>query len=151
MKKFLIICLLIFNLVLPCFAKNWMQVGNKSYMDTDSIEQYIDDHGNKQENQYCFWVKHLNNGDEYFKKIEKTYNKKVHYMLSKIIVDTYKNRLATKCSIVYDINGSSLFSNEQLDFMLEWQSIVPDTVGEAEMEIVKAIVELVKSFVNKNN
>ena len=70
MKKIFIIILL-FATILPTFATIWEQVSEKSWIDIDSIEPFIDDYGNAVPNQYSFWVKTLNNGSQGWRSDEK--------------------------------------------------------------------------------
>lgn len=137
MKKVLSICLLMLGMSLPTFAQNWIEIGNKIYVDTDSVEQYVDDHGNTQRTQYAIWQKHLNDNSDSFKNIEKAYSKKVHYILSKVIIDVKTKKVSYKTIVGYGINGHVIDSSEQKDILLEWSSIVPGTVGETELEIVR--------------
>lgn len=140
MKKILIIGLLLLGISLPTFAQNWIELGNKLYVDIDSIEQYIDDNGNIQKNQYTLWQKRLNDNSDLFKDIEKIYNKKVHYTLCKDILDVKTKKITPKAIIVYGMNGNVIKSFEFKDILMEWRSIVPDTVGEVEFEIVREYI-----------
>jgi hypothetical protein len=53
----LIILLLTTATILPTFATNWVEVGEKLYIDIDTIEPYVDDFGYTKPNQYSYWVK----------------------------------------------------------------------------------------------
>ena len=57
--------------ILPTFATNWVQVGNKYYIDIDTIEPYVDDSGHVAPNQYSYWTKVLNDGSDFYKRQEK--------------------------------------------------------------------------------
>lgn len=140
MKRILIICLLLLGIFLPTFAKNWLEIGNKTYIDTDSIEQYVDDYGNIQRTQYTLWLKRLNDNSELFKNLEKLHSKKIHYVLSKEMIDIKTKRLASKTIVLYGIDGHVVDSFECKDLLLEWHSIIPDTVGDVEFEIVREYI-----------
>ena len=99
MKKILIILLLTLATILPTFATNWVQVGEKAYMDTDTIEPYVNEYGRAVPNQYSVWVKVLNDGSEVWRKSEKLYNKKLWYDYCRDIIDVNRKAFATKTTI----------------------------------------------------
>lgn len=138
MKKILIILLLTIATILPTFATNWVQVGEKQYIDIDTIEPYIDDYGHAVPNQYLFWRKTLNNGN--FKMLEKTLNKKIWYSLSKCVIDVSRKTWAIKFFVVYDLKDKAITQNEYNGVLMDWQSIIPNTVGDLELYIVKKII-----------
>ncbi len=139
MKKFLIILLLTIATVLPTFATNWVQVGDKTYIDIDTIEPFVNDYGQVIPNQYSYWEKTLNNGD--FKKLEKQYNKKIWYMLSKNVIDLKRKTSAIKFSVLYDLKENSIDPLEIMSSLMNWQSIVPNTVGELKYMIIKEYIQ----------
>ena len=142
MKKIFIIILL-FATILPTFATIWEQVSEKSWIDIDSIEPFIDDYGNAVPNQYSFWVKSLNDGSDNYKQLEKHFNKKVWYSLSKYVVDINTQKIAQKTSVLYAVNEKQPLDSyeEQFDTLLRWQTIVPNSVGELMFNIVRGKIQ----------
>ena len=60
--------------ILPTFAtSNWVQIGNKMYIDTNSVrkENYSDSNYN---NFYSVWIKWLNDGSKNFLNTENYYS-----------------------------------------------------------------------------
>jgi hypothetical protein len=137
MKKTLMTCLLILATILPTFATNWVQVGEKQYLDTDTIEPFIDDYGRRVPNQYSFWVKLLNTNSNSIKLIEKRYNKKVWYTMYKEVIDLKRKTSATKFYTFYDLKGGPISGEEINGVLMEWSSIIPNTVGELEYLIIR--------------
>ena len=140
MKKIFIIILL-FATILPTFATIWEQVSEKSWIDIDSIEPFIDDYGNAVPNQYSFWVKTLNNGSQGWRSDEKKFNKKIWYMLSKDVIDIKRKTSAMKFFVYYDLNEKCITSEEIPFVFMNWYSIIPNTVGEYEYEIISNYVQ----------
>ena len=138
MKKILMILLLTIATILPTYATNWVQVGQKVYMDIDTIEPFIDDYGHVVPNQYLFWRKTLNDGN--FKALEKTLNKKIWYSLSKCVVDINRKSWATKFFVIYDLKDKPITQEEYNSALMDWQSIIPNTVGDLELYTVKKFI-----------
>ena len=125
-------------------ATNWIQVDDKMYMDVDSIEFFVSDgQYNKRNNQYSFWVKSLNDGSDNYKQLEKHFNKKVWYSLSKYVVDIKTQKIAQKTSVLYAVNEKQPLDSyeEQFDTLLRWQTIVPNSVGELMFNIVRGKIQ----------
>ena len=141
MKKIFIIFLLTIATILPTFATCWVQTGEKSYIDVDTIEPFVDDYGRVVPNQYSFWVKYLNNGSQGWGNDEKILNKKIWYMLSKGVIDINRKAIATKFYAYYDLKGRSINSEEIQSILMEWHSIIPNSVGDYEYEIIKEYIQ----------
>jgi len=141
MKKFLIILLLMLTIILPTFATNWVQVGEKIYMDTDTIEPFIDDYGHRVPNQYSYWVKILNNNSSNIKSIEKRYNKKIWYTMYKEVIDLNRKTSAMKFFTHYDLKDAPIVGQEIDSILMDWTSIIPNTVGELEYMIIQEYID----------
>ena len=137
MKKIFIILLLTIATILPTFATCWVQTGEKCYIDTDTIEPFVDDSGNIVPNQYSFWIKCLNDGSQNIRNEEKRLNKKIWYMLCKEVIDINRKVRAAKTFAIYDLKDKPINSVEVPSVLMEWQSIVPNTVSAYEYEIIK--------------
>jgi len=138
MKKILIILLLTLATILPTFATNWVQFYEKGYIDIDTIEPYVNDSGRVVPNQYSFWTKFLNDGSEFWRKYEKIYNKKFWYIYRRCIIDVNRKASAIKMIIIYDLKGNVVDRHEYS--YLEWESIVPNTIGDFELFIIKQVI-----------
>ena len=139
MKNFIVLLFLLTFSMLQVQAANWIQVDDKMYMDVDSIEYFVSDgQYNQRNNQYSFWVKSLNDGSDNYKQLEKHFNKKVWYSLSKYVVDINTQKIAQKTSVLYAVNEKQPLDSyeEQFDTLLRWQTIVPNSVGELMFNIV---------------
>ena len=130
MKKFFVLISLLLFFVTPVFSATWIQLGDKLYIDKDSISTYIDDYDSSKTEQKTFWIKQLNNGNYNFKKLEKTFNKKVWYVMYQWIVNTKNNTQSIKTTVCYDLKNGVIDYYTIPDFMLTWNRIVPDTLGE---------------------
>ena len=71
MKKIIILLLTIFLSNSISNATCWEQYSTKMFIDTDSIEYYVDDYGRTNPEQYTFWIKYLNVGSSLFTSYEK--------------------------------------------------------------------------------
>ena len=144
MKNFIVLLFLLTISMLQVQATNWIQVDDKMYMDVDSIEFFVSDgQYNKRNNQYSFWVKSLNDGSDNYKQLEKHFNKKVWYSLSKYVVDINTQKIAQKTSVLYAVNEKQPLDSyeEQFDTLLRWQTIVPNSVGELMFNIVRGKIQ----------
>lgn len=130
MKKILLLFYICFGFILPVCAANWEQIGDKLYIDTDSIEHYSEKYSSEDTKRFSFWIKSLNDGSSYFTKMEKTYGKKVWYTLSRDIVDCNEKTIANKSVVVYDLKSQVIDSYEAILYSGSWNSIVPDSIGE---------------------
>lgn len=130
MKKILLLFCICFDFILPAFATNWEQIGDKIYIDADSIERYSERYETEDTKKFSFWIKSLNDGSSYFAKMEKAYGKKVWYTLSRDIVDCNEKTIANKSIVVYDLKSQVIDSYESILYSGSWNSIVPDSVGE---------------------
>ena len=138
MKKIFIILLLTIATILPTFATNWVQTGDKSYIDTDTIEPFVDDYGRVVPNQYSFWVKILNLDSQSWRDAEKRLNKKILYIMDKEVIDVNRKTIAVKFRVYYDLKDRPIDSWEEQSILMKWRSIIPDTVGDYVYEIIKA-------------
>lgn len=143
MKKLLLLFILTIATISPTVATEWIETGEKSYIDIDSIERYVDDYGNEVSSQYVYWTKYLNNGAEYFKYSEKMYNKKIWYIMSKEVIDLDKKVSYAKYTFVYDLKGNVIDSYS--DFETLKSPIVPDTVSDNEYQVIYGVLKLGKN------
>lgn len=137
MKKILLMFFLFFTIAsVPTFARNWVEFAHKMYIDTDSIEPYIDGIRASRKEEYVFWTKNLNDGSEPYKDWEKTYNKKIWYDLSKNVISCQQKTLTLQTLAIYDLKGSVIKIDEIPFVYQEAHSIIPDSVGEIIYSIV---------------
>lgn len=116
--------------ILPTFAtSNWVQIGNKMYIDTNSVrkENYFNSNYN---NYYSVWIKWLNDGSKNFLNTENYYKTKIWYTLQQNYIDCKNKRLSWKSYIIYDLKGNIVESKTQNDYNFLFESIAPDTTGD---------------------
>ncbi len=130
MKRILFIFFVFFNFAVPVFAANWKQMGDKLYIDADSIEHYFEKYGSDGTKKFSFWIKNLNDKSSHFTRMEKSYGKKVWYILSRNIINCDEKMIANKSIIAYDLKSQVIDSYEETLYAGSWNSIVPDSVGE---------------------
>lgn len=129
-KKLLILILFLLISILPTIANpNWVQVDDKSYIDTNSLKNEIYQNSNYG-NYYSLWVKSLNNGSKTFLKLEKYYNSKIWYELAQVYIDCYNKRIAWKSYIEYDLQSEVIEMKTLHDYEVEFNSIAPGTNAE---------------------
>ena len=116
-------------LAYPVLAAEWKQIEEKSYIDIASIQEYNDpssyDKKRYNRNEKEFWIKSLNDKSSYFTDYEKTYNKKVWYIILKYIVDCNNKTIATKSGAIYDTNGNLIDSYDVEHILLNRNDIIP--------------------------
>ena len=115
--------------ILPTFAtSNWVQIGNKMYIDTNSVrkENYFNSNYN---NYYSVWIKWLNDGSN-FLNTENYYKTKIWYTLQQNYIDCKNKRLSWKSYIIYDLKGNIVESKTQNNYNFLFESIAPDTTGD---------------------
>src|SRR5574343_175624 len=103
-----------------CLCANWKEIGNKGYIDIDSIKYQSD--------KINFWMKYLNTG--YFKNIK---GKKIWYELAYESIDCTNNTSAIIYFIDYGLNNKLIYENFDSS---EFTPIAPDTNGETLKKIV---------------
>ncbi len=130
MKKYLSILIIFMCAFLPVYARNWVEVTNKIYIDTDSIEPYINELDRIEKGKFVFWTKNLNDGTQNFKNFENEYNKKIWYVLDKEIISCNQKTLSVKTLIFYDLKGNVINNIEIPYFAHNAYSIAPDSIGE---------------------
>lgn len=129
MKKNLFFVLLaILTLICRAYAAEWVQIGEKSYLDASSMSPYDYRLNFDNDGLYSIWKKSLNDGTDMWKNLEKNLDKKLWYNQSLLIVNCTKKEIAIKSSVTYDLKDKAV-SSENLN-LLEWRSIVPESNGE---------------------
>lgn len=137
MKKILLMFLLFFTIAsVPAFARNWVEFTNKRYIDIDSIEPYVVGIRASRKEEYVFWTKNLNDGSDGYKDLEKSYNKKIWYDLSKNVISCQQKTLTLQAIAIYDLKGNVIKTGEIPFAYQEAHSIIPDSVGEIIYSIV---------------
>lgn len=129
MKKFVLIILFVF-FALSAYSADWVEISEKTYIDKDTLRTYVDEYSHSHSEQIVFWRKSLNDGSEYFKNIEKEYNKKVWYTMVQEIANTKNRTMCIKSIAYYDLKGNPFFNSDIRDYALQWQSIIPNSYGE---------------------
>ena len=97
MKKTLILFILTIMITLPTFSADWVQTGEKRYIDIDSIER-----DSNRSYVFSYWTKNLNNGK--LKLLEGKYNKKIWYIMCKKVIDFHTNSYLIVELDYYDLN-----------------------------------------------
>ena len=116
--------------ILPTFAiSNWVQIGNKIYIDTNSVrkENYFNSNYN---NYYSVWIKRLNDGSKPFLDTESYYKTKIWFSLQQYYVDCQNKRAAFKGYINYDLKSNAVGQNTREDYNLSFDNIAPGTTGD---------------------
>lgn len=153
MKRFLLLTLFLL-LILPVYGASWLEISNKTYIDIDSISNYIDDNDGIHLRQKIYWRKILNDGSNLFKNFEKEHNKKVWYIMTQEIINIDKKTICSKTIIFYDLKEKVLDSFTIPDCMMSWESIVPDTLGETLYNAItekKSFLRMLYEHQNSNN
>ncbi|MBR2068841.1 MAG: hypothetical protein IJ877_03670 [Candidatus Gastranaerophilales bacterium] len=133
MKKVFSILIILLFASNVTFALNWVQINDNLYIDTDTIEYYVDRYGSKDIDKYSFWVQNINSGNEYWKKLENSLKKngekrKPAYTNYRNLIDCKQKVITTKAFITYTENGEVLDSFDHK--YPEWSSIAPGSYGE---------------------
>ena len=116
--------------ILPTFAtSNWIQIGNKMYIDTNSVrkENYFNSNYN---NYYSVWIKRLNDGSKPFLDTESYYKTKIWFSLQQYYVDCQNKRAAFKGYINYDLKSNAVGQNTREDYNFSFDNIAPGTTGD---------------------
>ena len=135
MKKIIIIFAVLLFVSNITLANNWQQVDDNHYIDTDSIEYYVDSYGKKDYNKYSFWVQNINNDDKTWKETENSLKKlgekrKPAYTNNRVLIDCRQKTITIKAFATYAEDGKVIDSYEIKDLHLDWKSIVPNSIGE---------------------
>ncbi len=129
--KGLLLLLLLVLFTLPACAASWKQIAEKEYVDLNSIEKYNDTYNPQNTNIYSFWIKSLNDKTSIFTDVEKRYNIKIWYKITRNLVDCKNRTIALKSLTIYDLKGQTIDTYEEPDYSIKWNSIVPDSIGES--------------------
>ncbi|MFC7772551.1 surface-adhesin E family protein [Flavobacterium sp. GCM10027622] len=132
MKKLLLLFILVFPLV-DCLSQDWIEVtqtssGNQIFI----ADKYIKKGGTfgNDEGVYRIWTKTVLKKYEQ-KKYGKTkiYQNAVLKSLNDYDCINQKTRLIM--SILYDSNGNVIQSSDTDEYGMDWNFVIPETVGEA--------------------
>ena len=128
-KLILSIIFSLFCLLPVVAAPNWVQIGNKMYIDTNSVrkENYSNSNYN---NYYSVWIKRLNDGSKPFLDTESYYKTKIWFSLQQYYVDCQNKRAAFKGYINYDLKSNAVGQNTREDYNLSFDNIAPGTTGD---------------------
>ncbi len=127
MKKIIFLIILL-AIDMPSFASNWVQFGEKTYVDTESIELYKTEYGDIKFGKYSFWIKDLNDKSTRFNDLEKLLKKKIWYKMENYIMDCNAKNMAMNQVIIYGLQNDVLDSYNHI--YLNYEKIVPDSNGE---------------------
>jgi hypothetical protein len=107
---------------MPAYATYWYEYSPKAYIDLDSLQ--------KSNNMAFAWVKLLNDGN-----IDSIDNKKIWFTQNTMYIDLKNKKTAIKDAYFYDLKGNQVksYSLEKI----QWDVIVPDSMGQYLYEIVK--------------
>ena len=127
-RNLLFVLIALLTMACSVFAAEWVQIGEKIYLDASSVSRYEYRLNFDKDILYSIWKKSLNDGKDTWKNLEKKYGKKLWYDKELLVVNCTKKELAIKSIIDYDLNENVAGSYESS--YLEWQSVVPETNGE---------------------
>ena len=149
MKKILVLSLLLFMVITPVFAENWVKLKGNFYADTDSIEEYIGDEGAKIPNNYSIWIKMLNNNSDYYKRSEEVYKTKIGYIKMKAVIDIKQKTFAKRNFVMFDTNDKIINSTEKPDKLFKWYDIPKNSNRERILKIInkELFVRNIKQYV----
>ena len=102
----------------------------KTFIDLNSVEPFHETirYGSK---IYSVWMKCLNKGTDSEKLINKELGKVFWYNKTQYLVDCSKKEISIKSIAYYDLENEPINGVSTIpDFRLNWNSIVPETVGE---------------------
>lgn len=129
MKKNLFFVLItLTTITLSVFAADWVQIYEKIYLDASSLSPYDYNLNFDKDKLYSIWNKALNDGTEIWQELEKASGKKPWYNKSLWIVNCTKKEIAIKSVVSYDIKENVIDNFD--DNYLNWQNVVPETIGE---------------------
>ena len=115
MKKFVI--LLLSLVAFPVFAADWMDIGNKAYVDLSSI---------KTENGYVYaWIKVMDGA-----AMKPVNGKKVGHYMSYDAYNCDNKKSRNESIITYGFDGKSLARNDNLPANSTWKNVAPETKEE---------------------
>lgn len=141
MKKILVLFLFVVITTAPVFAENLVKFRNNFYVDTDSIEEYVGDDGQKNPNRYSVWIKILNNDSDYCSRTEQIYKTKIGYIKVRAVLDLQQKTIAKRNFVIYDTNDKVIKSTERPDKSFRWFDITPGSNREKIMKIVKKTID----------
>lgn len=127
-KKFLTLIFVLFSAI-PVFAADWVQLDTKLYIDNSSITKYKQLHY-PDRNTYSVWLKWLNDKTSLWTKLEKISKKKLWYYKQMAIIDCANKEVAIRTTTYYDLAEKPVDKINYEAYYLDWQSIVPESVGE---------------------
>ena len=130
----------------PTFAASWVEIGNWQFIDKDSVKRYVNDKGRTEFRKKTFWRKDADTNQDYMMSIEQLCHKKIGYIIAQEIIDYKKNKVASKTIIVYDGDSNIITNIENEDASLEWQDILPNSIGEKWYNLVKSPRTLKKMY-----
>ena len=105
--------LILFAFGSPVLASNWMQIGDKDYIDLDSVK-YSDGFS-------YYWAKYLNDGSNTFKNI----NKDIWFVLMYQIINCDNRTEANSIISAYNLKGDNL--GELKEPNLRFDLFTPDS------------------------
>lgn len=117
MKKIIFLMLIIFVSMLPVFAADWKEVCPKNYIDISSITRNND--------VVKFWTKLLNTGE--WAPIN---NKKIWYTKDYVLLNCREKKMTIQTVVYYDLKENAIDYLNVDDVLLQWNNIVPDTIGD---------------------
>ena len=116
------------------FAADWVQIGDKIYLDASSLSEYAYDLNFDNSKIYSIWKKGLNDSTDSWKNLEKNYKKKLWYDKTLFVINCSRKELAVKSIVLYDLNENVVDNID--NSYLNWSSIVPETNGEVMYSLV---------------
>jgi len=129
LKKLLLTILFLFVSV-PVFAADWVQLDTKLYADAGSIRKYNGYYTYNRPILYTVWLKWLNDKSNIWKEMETNAGKKLWYNMQLAVVDCENNEFAIRSVSYYDLTGNVVGKLSSEYSYFEWNSVVPDSVGE---------------------
>ena len=132
MKKFCYMLGIFGFICLAAQAADWIQTGQKSYLDKSSITKY--DNIPSRNNVYSFWTKNLYNNNEMDRALEKEYRTKYWYAKVFALIDCSRKETATKMVTWFNLQEKPIYGGPLVlnDYNLQWFPIIPETGVEGE-------------------
>lgn len=128
-KLFLILAIMLISL--PTYATNWVEVKDKVYVDTDSIEPFVNDYGRIEPDKFIFWTKKMNDNSNTFMSLENYYKRLIGHFVDKEVIDFQLKRIAIKANNIYDTDSKLMNKFDIVNYRMDWHYITPDTNDQA--------------------
>ena len=145
-KNLFFILVAVLSMASCAFAAEWLQIGEKSYLDVSSKSPYDYRLNFDNDKLYSVWKKSLNDGTNSWKDLEKTIGKKLWYNKALYVINCTKKEIGIKSVVYYDLKDNVAANHDSLS--LDWHSVVPETNGELVYALVCNASDNIQNKVN---